>query len=307
MLTIPRKINTAYKIILQPFFRKICNTAVFVFTGSSIRLVINGWFRHCGETVDRNNWGDDINYYIFSEITGREVFNYSSIFHCAMKDSENNYTCIGSVIDKFCDENTIIWGSGVLFGDSELKDKPMRVCAVRGPLSRKYLLDRGVDCPEIYGDPALLLPKIVKTEKTKKYKLGIVPNVADLNNEILKRLLLSDCVKLINPADYGEDWKSVIYDICSCENIASSSLHGLIVADAYGVPNVRVKFSDNVAGGDFKYNDYFLSVSRPLSQPISMDENIGVNDIINVCKSWKPIIFDIKPLIDSCPFELNIK
>ena len=300
-----RKIKTAYNLLLRPVIYKLRNTSEFLFTGRSLRLVVNGWFRHCGTNVIRNNWGDDINYYVLSLITRRIIFNYSSIFRCTIREGESNYTCIGSVIDRFCDSRTVVWGSGVLCGDSVLKEKPARVCAVRGPLSRKNLLERGVECPEVYGDPALLLPRIVKPERKIKYKLGIVPIVPDINNPNLKSLLSqSENVKFINMMDYGNDWRLVIEDICSCECIASSSLHGLIVSDAYGVPNVRVAFSDCAAGGDFKYNDYYMSVSREMNKPIYIDENTSVDNLIEQCRKWKPITFDAQPLIDSCPFDL---
>ncbi len=54
--------------------------------------------------------------------------------------------------------------------------------AVRGPLTRQFLMDMGIDCPKIYGDPALLLPKLFpefkKSENpTKEYI--IIPHHSD--------------------------------------------------------------------------------------------------------------------------------
>ena len=45
-------------------------------------------------------------------------------------------------------------------------------------------------------------------------------------------------------------------ELVSCEMIFSSSLHGLIIADAYNIPNRRVIFGNKLIGGDFKFNDY---------------------------------------------------
>ena len=103
--------------------------------------------------------------------------------------------------------------------------------------------------------------------------------------------------------DY-DDWKSVIEDICCCEAIVSSSLHGLIIADTYGIPNARVKFSDNVTGGDFKYDDYFESVSRAKKTPLLVTFETEICELLALCSDWKPISFNSKPLLNSCPFEI---
>lgn len=300
-----RKINTAYKILVRPTLHKIYNTIDFLLTPKNKRVVLNGWFRHCGRTLLPNNWGDDINFYIIPILTGKKVFNYSSMYRWILASDENNYTCIGSLIDMFSDTKTIVWGSGILRGNEPLKDIPEKVLAVRGPKSRKYLIDKGISCPEIYGDPALLLPLIYKPSIQKKYKLGVIPNLADVRNPLVDRLIKigKGSVKFINMTDY-DDWKSVIEDICCCEAIVSSSLHGLIIADTYGIPNARVKFSDNVTGGDFKYDDYFESVSRAKKTPLLVTFETEICELLALCSDWKPISFNSKPLLNSCPFEI---
>lgn len=60
-----------------------------------------------------------------------------------------------------------MWGAGVIDDAKELPAHPKKVLAVRGPLSRKYLLDRGIECPAVYGDPALLVPKVYHPSVTK--------------------------------------------------------------------------------------------------------------------------------------------
>ena len=60
--------------------------------------------------------------------------------------------------------------------------------------------------------------------------------------------------------DIQDPIETVIDRIASCDCIASSSLHGLIVSHAYGVPAVWIKFRDLPSGDDVKFHDYYLSL-----------------------------------------------
>lgn len=72
----------------------------------------------------------------------------------------NRLLGIGSIVH-FAQTNDCIWGTRV---DGNVPDESMAftdldVRAVRGPLTRERLLGKGIDCPEIYGDPGLLTPQ----------------------------------------------------------------------------------------------------------------------------------------------------
>ena len=101
----------------------------------------------------------------------------------------------------------------------------------------------------MYGDPVLLMPKIYNPLQSIKYDLGIIPHHIDENNINLLRIINNSKikVKIISLVTYP-NWKSVIDDICECNFIVSSSLHGLILADAYNIPNSWVSFSDIYLG-----------------------------------------------------------
>ena len=103
---------------------------------------------------------------------------------------------------KFTKPNDIVWGSGIIDGRS-IGENPKKIYAVRGPLTRNKLISKGIKVPEVYGDPALLFPKIYNPINVieKSHEFGIIPHYADFNDpEILKLLqkLESAGVKIIN-------------------------------------------------------------------------------------------------------------
>ena len=101
------------------------------------------------------------------------------------------------------------------------------------------------------------------------------------------------------------NWKDVIDKIASCEQILSSSLHGIILADTYGVPNTWVEFSDKVLGNGFKFRDYFSSVKRPISSAIVIRQEKDIIKIEKQESNYTGIDIDLDLLVQACPFTLH--
>lgn len=99
-----------------------------------------------------------------------------------------------------------------------------------------------------------------------------------------------------NPFDF-------IDQVYSCEKIVSSSLHGLIVADAYGIPSLWLEFSDKIVGKGFKFRDYFLSVKRSDTEPFVIKKETSVDMMLDSFTDYE-IDIDLLKLLDACPFEL---
>lgn len=283
-------------------------TIQFLSTKSDERILLNAWFFVGMNKIRRNNWGDDINYWFLKELADKKIFNYSNLIAWMIPKSENNILAIGSIIESHCKSNSIIWGSGAMNAQHILQCRPAKVLAVRGPLTRNLMLSKGIDCPMVYGDPALLLSLYYHPKVEKKYKVGIIPHYMDLRNPLIEKILKSsDDIILINLKSY-DDWHEIPDKINECEMILSSSLHGLIVSDTYNVPNVWVSFSNEViGGGEFKFMDYFASVKRNTMKPIKIESMADFSKSIHAKNEWKPIHFDFKQLIDNCPFDIKIK
>ena len=170
--------------------------------------------------------------------------------------------------------------------------------AVRGPLSREALLKAGIECPEVYGDPALLLPRFFNPPVSKCYEIGIVPHYIDKGHPWVEQYKGNPRVLII---DVESGIGSFVRAVKSCKVILSSSLHGLICADAYGIPNVWIKLSDIVLGGDFKFRDYRLSINAEEPSPIDVRSAPSLDETISKAELHE-LRIDLRKLLLTCPF-----
>ena len=257
------------------------------------------WYK---SKTSRNNWGDVLNPVLIREISGKKPV--------LVKEYPRNirnkpvYSVIGSILGgdylaNYGKNRLVVWGTGFISKRSRLKTVPREICAVRGPLTREILEKQGYHCPEVYGDPALLYPRFYKGEKlAKKYKLGIIPHYVD-KKSIPNSFKDDPDVLLI---DIQGPINRVVDQINSCRMIASSSLHGIIASDAYGVPSSWIKFTDKIVGGDFKYYDYFYSVGRTEEQSIDITPETTADDLLDNHHHYK-LDFKSQELWDACPFR----
>ena len=200
------------------------------------------------------------------------------------------------------DQNMTIWGSGV---ERELPQRVRRffqkswhrkldIRAVRGPMSRAYLMKLGHKCPEVYGDPAILMPMIYSKLAIRggKYDISIVPQL--VTEQGIREKYPDAHIISMNTNDY----KSVIDQIVQSKLIISSSLHGVILADAYGVPSIWYRGLGKDI--DFKYKDYYASTGRTVEKiPTTIEEAMDCEPL--------PLP-DLKPLqeglLNSFPYDL---
>lgn len=164
----------------------------------------------------------------------------------------------GSILSFIGGGKTTVFGSGLMNEQcvsaltNPLKKVKLDIRAVRGPRTRKCLIEAGFDCPEVYGDPAILIPLFYKPQVEKvKGKVVIVPHFSKLEKYSQK---YDNVLNTIT-----NDWQGFICEIVSAEKVISSSLHGLILAESYGVPAVMLS---DIPDCPFKYEDYYFSTGR---------------------------------------------
>lgn len=202
------------------------------------------------------NMGDQLTPLIVGRCFGYKVVN--------VPVCEATLTGVGSYLWRLKERATgprlHVWGTGFIKRNSALPlpTADIEYHAVRGELSKRRIeesLGRRLDIPT--GDPGILASRLFDRPIPKSYRLGIVPHFRERDDPAFAQLCkLSDRSVIIDPTGRPLD---VIRQIASCELVLSSSFHGLVVADAFGIPNLHVKVSDRPRGDGFKFEDYYSS------------------------------------------------
>ncbi len=192
-----------------------------------------------------------------------------------------NLIAAGSIAH-WSDENSTLWGCGLVNDWIGPNGKPARVLAVRGKLTRDRLASCGIPCGDLFGDPGLLVPEFI-APSLRKHALGLVPHYVDRENAFVQECRSAGAVVL----DVSAAPERFVESLTSCEGILSSSLHGIVLAHAYGIPAAWIRISGEVHGDGFKFFDYYSSLGLKRADvqmltpgPHSLEEMAG--------RCWKP-------------------
>lgn len=200
---------------------------------------------------------------------------------------------VGSILHH-AEDRSVIWGTG---RNASALDRShffnsLDVRAVRGPRTREFLAQRGIHAPEVFGDPALLMPDLAagRFDKTGEFEAGLVPNL----NDYEEGLSFDQApIPVVRPT---RSWNVVIREILRYRFIVASSLHGLVIAEAFGIPARYVRFTNRE--GLFKYHDYYEGTGRQLGNiPVSIQEALEMG-------GKKPPIIDKASLMNSFPYDI---
>lgn len=212
---------------------------------------------------EKKNFGDLLSSYLIERFTGLSS-EWSSPEQAQM-------VMCGSILEHL----PTLWrgtiaGAGKLHEFSQIPLPNARILALRGPLTA-----RGIKGSYVLADPGLLADELVDIPE-KKYELGIVPHWTDHSLEHTP-MFKKYSPRIIRVEDGPLD---VIKQIGECKKIVSSSLHGIILADAFGIPRrieipPRSLSHPHQEGGLFKWHDYSSSLGLKLEigKTIEVDRN----------------------------------
>lgn len=212
--------------------------------------------------------GDLLNVMIIEQLFGYKVRRHTFL--------TGELSAIGSGLEQFtlrknpiwaCVERLVgylfpsvaVWGTGFVRyknQDTSFYRRNMTFAAVRGKLSKERvekILGKELDIPT--GDAGILASYLLSEPVEKKYSVGIIAHYKEQDEPIFQKLVSTYPQSLY--IDVRQMPETVIRQIASCECIISSSLHGLIIADSFEIPNIHVVVSDKLLGDGFKFDDYY--------------------------------------------------
>ncbi|KII81189.1 polysaccharide pyruvyl transferase family protein [Vibrio renipiscarius] len=218
------------------------------------------------------NVGDLVGPYIISNISKKPIKKN-------ILGLRKHYLSVGSILEQ-ATKNSTIWGSGLISSKQNVQVQINNVLLVRGYLTKNKILNGEFEDKIAVGDPALALPRFYTSPSKKKFKIGVIPHYVDFDD--VTRSIQCDSTIVIDVRQEVEDF---IDELVSCEYIFSSSLHGLIIADAYGVPNKWIKLSNKLDGDDFKFYDYYSVYPGRVVLPLVLNyDNLHhINDAFDLC------------------------
>ena len=266
---------------------------------------------------DLYNAGDLMNLDIVEKLSGRKVKRSKTfcaemiaiggaIYGLQYSDRVIQNTILHILHPIYVNKPIYIWGSGFWHDKNKHKlyRNNLKVCALRGALSQRKLYeltDVFYDVP--LADAGLLIDKLLPKNINKEYSIGIIPHLSQQSEAEIRKLEEIEGVHIINIKKKPQE---VGIEIAKCETVLSSSLHGLIFADALEIPNMHIRLKKELPEGNFKFEDYYSAYGLK-------DPGIYLEDHVPSCKEIRDSYMISKreveekkvALISSFPAELK--
>lgn len=242
-----------------------------------------------------SNFGDELNPYLYRLLTDKQPRQ-------AKATAKNKVLAIGSILAN-AQAGDVVWGSGLNgkvrdeSGQIRLPPSPSAIAfnAVRGPLTRNLLVEAGANVPETYGDPSLLL-RLFHPPNPERRGTLVIPHFSDLAGTLAHWSHPRETV--VWNVDSGVE--ATLAAINSAALVVTSALHGIILAEALGVPVVPFTLSNEEA--PFKFEDYFLGTGRSMPR---FEE--GIEAALHATPPPPASLPNtlLAGLLRSCPFPLS--
>lgn len=300
--------------------------------------VINGtpqvrlcWAASTPESEGYGNLGDSLSAAVVGALSGLQVT------HTNFDAPGDKLVAVGSIAHSIRGGKAVLWGPGVSIRGGVLADNVPHteydVRAMRGEISASHLKGFGITVPEIYGDPVWLLPSIFNEPIEKKYELGVIPHILDIEGHGPDAPPKADSLRYVIPPELADQvviintwhvstWEGIVEKLrmmLSCKRILSQSFHGVVIGETYKIPVMNFRHLPGRPAGVVNFStakdcttdpriyefykaagvDTFPTYAQRRDKPSDWPEIIKAIDA-----NWKPLVTDLQPLVDAFPLPL---
>lgn len=164
---------------------------------------------------------------------------------------------IGSVA-RFINERSIVVGTGAS-AESATMHPGADYRSLRGPLTAAVLREIGGPTVESFGDPGILLRRLIPLERTTTN--GRLLLVRHFMHRQLPVMLSDEMDEASVFAASRVDVTALVHRLAEYDGVITSAMHVAIACHSYGIPVSLIGFTgfeDSVAGSGMKYRDYSL-------------------------------------------------
>ncbi|MFM7426572.1 MAG: polysaccharide pyruvyl transferase family protein [Elainella sp.] len=281
------------------------------------------------------NLGDALSPILVSALSGLPIV------HRNFESSQRRLACVGTIAHGFKHGAVHVWGTGLdpkknpVDPDLPRYQRPAKtnfhVHAVRGLYTAQVLRSQGIEVPPIYGDPVWFLPSIIEPAAEKRYELGVVVHLTELaertttaavNPGFLRYQIppaLRDQIRIITTLTEPSfvALEARVQEITACKRIVSTSLHGLVIGETYGIPSVPLRIAgrgtafvqlDNLQDRlDRRVRDFYSGVGveklfvygQRRHEPMDWEQLIDAID-----RYWSPLTWSPEQFLDAFPLPL---
>ena len=287
---------------------------------------------------DYVNLGDALSAVMVSLLSGLPVE------HVAHESARLRMAAVGTIGHSLKKGEIVVWGTGSSrwrnpsapaeerIPVAPLPGTRLHITATRGPVSRRILGEENAVGPAVYGDPVWLLPQFYPGPRRKKWKLGVIIHLADLQDRSFEVRPKPEHVRYQIPAELAGDVRLIhtvtpisldgmrarLDEILECERIVSTSLHGMVFAESYGIPclyfspraprGLHVAELDPDGTLDLRIVDLYRGLGRraiPVYGQPRRERTDWPALMAAIDQAWERPEFDTAPLLEAFPLDLS--
>ncbi|WP_404430574.1 polysaccharide pyruvyl transferase family protein [Microbacterium lacus] len=214
--------------------------------------------------VGEANFGDDLTRWLLPRF---------GVLPVHRRPAESRIAAVGSILGMLPhDYSGVVWGSGLIHPTAHPLPNAT-ILGVRGPLTRDLV---GAHAETVLGDPGLLVRRFVRRGRPR-WRVGVVPRLHHRSNAEFVALGSGEDARVI---DVRQSAPRAVAEIGACEAIVTTSLHGLVTADALGIPAVWTSLDPPHEQGDFKFADYEAVITPGTTRHVPFTSGTTLEDMI---------------------------